>query len=162
MLWERGCVTPAPGEQGYADNVAVSLLARATVASDERVVNAEHGVAADITHNPIRDESLQEDALLDALLLADGNVVLSDLHTVRGVVESIRAQLRNKDNVVVPRGSDVVNEFTANDVLLHRSFPCLFMFGVGINGVAGVSESDTRHLLLQVVPSATGFALLSE
>ena len=154
------CVV-GPGDcvQGSADNVVNDLLARATVATDDRVVNAERAAGAG-TH--LGADGQHEDALLDAVLLADGNVITSDLHSVRSVVDSIRTQLRNKDNVVVPRGSETMNEFTASDLLLHRSFPCLFIFGIGINGVAGVSEPDTRHLLFQAFPAATYLFLFAE
>ena len=42
-----------------------------------------------------------------------------------------------------------MNEFEANDCLLTLSFPSLFMFGSGIKRPCGVSEADTRHMLLQ-------------
>ena len=42
-----------------------------------------------------------------------------------------------------------MNEFEANDRLFTLSFPSLFMFGSGIKRPCGVSEADTRHMLLQ-------------
>ena len=42
-----------------------------------------------------------------------------------------------------------MNEFEATNRLLTLSFPSLFMFGSGIKRPCGVSEADTRHMLLQ-------------
>ena len=42
-----------------------------------------------------------------------------------------------------------MNEFEANDRLFTLSFLSLFMFGSGIQRPCGVSEADTRHMLLQ-------------
>ena len=56
-----------------------------------------------------------------------------------------------------------MNKFKANDRLLTLSFPSLFMFGTGIKRPCGVSEADTRHLLLQYdnrIAEARDFCLL--
>ena len=137
-------------------DVASVLLAAVTVGSSPDVVDAERAAGADIadsraTAGPIAEEDVPEEALLDAVMLASGSTVTSDARSVRGVVESIRDQLLNQNNVVVGRGNEPVNEFTANDALLYGSFPCLFIFGVGLGGRYGVSERDTRHMLLQYV-----------
>ena len=42
-----------------------------------------------------------------------------------------------------------MNEFETNDRLSKLSLPSLFMFGSGIKRPCGVSEADTRHMLLQ-------------
>ena len=44
-----------------------------------------------------------------------------------------------------------MNEFTANDRLLYRSFPTLFMFGIGIQSCCGLGVDDRHHLLLEAV-----------
>ena len=65
------------------------------------------------------------------------------------VFQSIKKMLADRWNNIVRREEVAVNEFEANDRLLTLSFPSLFMFGSGIKRPCGVSEADTRHMLLQ-------------
>ena len=109
------------------------------------VVASERISGADIA-NPQRTE---EAAVLDAVLLSDGSLVGRDGDDCTQVLQSIKEVLADKRNTVVGREARAVNEFTANDRLLHLSFPTLFMFGVSITRCYSLGVDDTCHLLLQ-------------
>ena len=82
-------------------------------------------------------------------MLSDGSLVGRDGDDCTQGFQSIRQLLADKRNTVVGREARAVNEFTADDRLLHLSFPTLFMLRVGITRCYGVGVDDTRHLLLQ-------------
>jgi hypothetical protein len=65
------------------------------------------------------------------------------------VVRTIKDLLRDGSAAVVHRGRQPVNEFNANAFLIHGSFPNHFMHGKGVTRNYGMTEEDTRHLLLQ-------------
>ena len=125
----------------YMNNLFDSI----SVGEHPDVVASERMSGADIA-NPERTE---EAAVLDAVMLSDGSLVGRDGDDCTQVLQSIKELLADKRNTVVGREARAVNEFTANDRLLHLSFPTLFMFGVGITRCYGLGVDDTRHLLLQ-------------
>ena len=96
--------------------------------------------------NPERTE---EAAVLDAVMLSEGSLVGRDGDDCTQVLQSIKELLADKRNTVVGREAGAVNEFTADDRLLHLSFATLLMFAVGITRCYGLGVDDTRHLLLQ-------------
>ena len=125
----------------YMNNLFDSI----SVGEHPDVVASERMSGVDIA-NPERTE---EAAVLDAVMLSDGSLVGRDGDDCTQVLQSIKELLADKRNTVVGREARAVNEFTANDRLLHLSFPTLFMFGVGITRCYGLGVDDTRHLLLQ-------------
>lgn len=46
--------------------------------------------------------------------------------------ENVTSGSRRRNNVTVQRENRPINEFSANDVLLLKAFPCYFMLGTGI------------------------------
>ena len=125
----------------YMNNLFDSI----SVGEHPDVLASERMSGADIA-NPERTE---EAAVLDAVMLSDGSLVGRDGDDCTQVLQSIKELLADKRNTVVGREARAVNEFTANDRLLHLSFPTLFMFGVGITRCYGLGVDDTRHLLLR-------------
>ena len=125
----------------YMNNLFDSI----SVGEHPDVVASERMSGADIA-NP---ERIEEAAVLDAVMLSDGSLVGRDGDDCTQVLQSIKELLADKRNTVVGRETRAVNEFTANDRLLHLSFPTLFVFGVGITRCYGLGVDDTRHLLLQ-------------
>ena len=131
-----------PGEVSeYMNNLFDSI----SVGEHPDVVASERMSGANIA-NP---ECTEEAAFLDAVMLSDGSLVGRDGDDCTQVLQSIKELLADKRNSVVGREARAVNEFTANDCLLHLSFPTLFMSGVGITRCYGLGVDDTRHLLLQ-------------
>ena len=122
-----------------------SLFDSISVGEHPDVVASERMSGADIA-NPERTE---EATVLDAVMLLDGSLVGRDGDDCTKVLQSIKELLADKRNTVVGREARAVNEFTANDRLLHLSFPTLFIFGVGITRCYGLVVDDTHHLLLQ-------------
>ena len=86
---------------------------------------------------------------MDAVMLSDGSVLNRDGNDVPQVFQSIKEMLADRRNSTFRREEVGMNAFEANDRLLTLSFPSLFMFGSGIKRPCGVSEADTRHMLLQ-------------
>ena len=82
-------------------------------------------------------------------MLSDGALLNRDGNDVPQVLQSIKEMLADRRTNIVRREEVGMNEFEANDRLLTLSFPSLFMFGGGIKRPCGVSEVDTRHMLLQ-------------
>ena len=89
------------------------------------------------------------EVILDAVMLLDGSLLNRDGNDVPQVLQSIKEMLADRRNSIVRREEVGMNECEANDRLLTLSFPSLFMFGSGIKRPCGVSEADTRHMLLQ-------------
>ena len=112
------------------------------------VIAAEKQSGADIAGE--RKGDLDDgEVILDAVMLSDGALLNRDGNDVPQVLQSIKEMLADRRNSIVRREEVAMNEFEANDLLLTLSFPSLFMFGSGIKRPCGVSEADTRHMLLQ-------------
>ena len=112
------------------------------------VITAEKQSGADIAG--ARKGDLDDgEVILDAVMLSDGALLNRDANDVPQVLQSIKEMLADRRNSLVRREEVAMNEFEANDRLLTLSFPSLFMFGSGIKRPCGVSEADTRHMLLQ-------------
>ena len=89
------------------------------------------------------------EVILDAVVLSNGALLNRDGNDVPQVLQSIKEMLADRPNIIVRREEVGMNEFEASDRLLTLSFPLLFMFGSGIKRPCGVSEANTRHMLLQ-------------
>ena len=112
------------------------------------VIAAEKQSGADIAG--ARKGDLDDgEVILDAVMLSDGALLKRDGNDVPQVLQSIKDMLADRRNSMVRREEVGMNEFEANDRLLTFSFPSLFMFGSGIQRPCGVSEADTKHMLLQ-------------
>ena len=112
------------------------------------VIAAEKQSGADIVG--ARKGDLEDgEVLLDDVMLSDASLLNRDGNDMPQVLQSINEMLADRGNNIVPRAEVGMNEFQANDRLLTLSFPSLFMFGSGIKRPCGVSEADTRHMLLQ-------------
>ena len=112
------------------------------------VIAAEKQSGADIA-GARKGDLADGDVILDAVMLSDGALLNRDGNDVPQVLQSIKEMLADRCNSIVRREEVAMNEFEANDRLLTLSFPSLFMFGSGIKWPCGVSEADTRHMLLQ-------------
>ena len=112
------------------------------------VIAAEKQSGADIA--AARKGDLDDgEVILDAVMLSDGALLNRDGNDVPQVLQSIKEMLADRRNSIVRPEEVAMNEFEANDRLLTLSFPSLSMFGSGIKRPCGVSEADTRHMLLQ-------------
>ena len=112
------------------------------------VIAAEMQSGADIT-GARKGDSDDGEVILDAVMLSDGALLNRDGNDVPQIPQSIKEMLADRRNSIVRREEVAMNEFEANDHLLTLSFPSLFKFGSGIKRPCGVSEADTRHMLLQ-------------
>ena len=112
------------------------------------VIAAEKQSGADIAG--ARKGDLDDgEVILDVVMLSDGALLNRDGNDVPQVLQAIKEMLADRRNSIVRQEEVGINEFEANDRLLTLSFPSLFMFGSGIKRPCGVSEADTRHMLLQ-------------
>ena len=112
------------------------------------VIAAEKQSGADIA--AARKGDLDDgEVISDVVVLSDGALLNRDGNDVPQVLQSIKEMLAARRSNIVRREEVAMNEFEANDRLLTLSFPSLFMFGSGIKRPCGVSEADTRHMLLQ-------------
>ena len=63
--------------------------------------------------------------------------------------ENVTSGSRRRNNVTVQRENRPINEFSANDVLLLKAFPCYFMLGTGILHKGTQSPQAVRHMMFQ-------------
>ena len=134
-------------EQEPADAIALkeTFLDTVSIADHPEVIAAETLAGADIAN---RDRA-QGGEIMDAVMLADGRILARDEDDGPQVIANIKELLKDAKNTTMGRDPQAMNKFRANDRLLHLSYPCLFMCGIGVQSHYGMNTQSTRRLLVQ-------------